>query len=109
MTVTVPATLAWPALPFGEWRETQETLHLWTQVVGKVKLELTPFLNEWWNVAFAMTPRGLTTGLIPSRDGVFAIDFDFVDHTLFIHASDGRTRAMPLIPRSVADFYSEFL
>src|SRR5215218_6319542 len=109
MTVTVPPPEVWPALALSDWRETQETLHLWTQVVGKVKLELTPFLNEWWNVAFAVTPRGLTTGPIPSNDGAFAIDFDFVDHTLFVHASDGRTRAMPLIPRSVADFYGEFL
>ena len=109
MTVTVPATLAWPALPFGAWRETQATLHLWTQVVGKVKLELSPFLNEWWNVAFALTPRGLTTGTIPAGDTMFAVDFDFVDHTLFIRTSDGRTRSMPLIPRSVAAFYAEFL
>jgi hypothetical protein len=78
-------------------------------VVGKVKLELTPFLNEWWNVAFAVTPRGLTTGPIPAGNEAFAVDFDFIDHTLFLHASDGRTRAMPLIPRSVADFYAEFL
>lgn len=109
MTVTVPITETWPALPLEAWRETQETLHLWMQVVGKVKLELSPFWNEWWNVAFAVTPRGLTTGLIPASDGTFAVDFDFVDHTLFVHASDGRTRAMPLIPRSVADFYAEFL
>ncbi len=99
----------WPALPLEEWRETQETLHLWTQVVGKVKLELTPFLNEWWNVAFAITPRGLTTGPIPAGDGAFAADFDFVDHALFVRASDGRTRAIPLIPRTVAAFYAEFL
>ena len=109
MTITVPTTETWPALPLAKWRETQETLHLWTQVVGKVKLELTPFLNEWWNVAFAVTPRGLTTGAIPAGDEAFAVDFDFLDHTLFVHASDGRTRSMPLIPRSVAAFYAEFL
>jgi hypothetical protein len=102
-------TETWPALPLSAWRETQQTLHLWTQIVGKVKLELTPFLNEWWNIAFAVTPRGLTTGTIPAAAGAFAIDFDFVDHTLFVRASDGRTRAMPLIPRSVAGFYAELL
>ncbi|MGH2559716.1 MAG: DUF5996 family protein [Thermomicrobiales bacterium] len=109
MTITAPTTETWPPLPLEAWRETQETLHLWTQVVGKIKLELTPFLNEWWNVAFAVTPRGLTTGAIPAGDKMFAIDFDFVDHTLFVHASDGRTRSLPLIPRSVADFYAELL
>jgi hypothetical protein len=109
MPATIPSTEAWPALPLSAWRETQETLHLWTQVVGKVKLELTPFWNEWWNIAFAVTPRGLTTGTMPTATGTLAVDFDFVDHTLFIHTSDGQTRAMPLIPRPVADFYAEFL
>lgn len=99
----------WPSLPLSDWQGTQETLHLWTQVVGKIKLELTPFLNEFWNVAFALTPRGLTTGPIPNGRGAFAIDFDFVDHTLFIRGSDGHTRSMPLIPRSVASFYTELL
>ena len=99
----------WPALPLNEWRATQETLHLWTQVVGKVKLELTPFINEWWNVAFAVTPRGLTTGPIPVGDGAFSVDFDFVDHALLVRASDGRTRALPLVPRTVAAFYAELL
>ena len=109
MAVMERTTGTLPALPLEEWRETQETLHLWTQVVGKVKLALTPFLNEWWNVAFAITPRGLTTGPIPAGDGVFAVDFDFVDHALFVRASEGRTRAIPLIPRTVADFYAEIL
>jgi hypothetical protein len=109
VAITRPSTETWPALPLEAWRETQETLHLWTQVAGKVKLELSPFWNEWWNVAFSVTPRGLTTGTIPAGLGAFAIDFDFVDHTLFVRASDGRTRAMPLIPRSVAGFYAELL
>lgn len=109
MVLTQPNTETWPQLPLSAWRETQETLHLWTQIVGKIKLELTPFLNHWWNVAFAVTPRGLTTGTIPAGVGAFAIDFDFVDHMLFIHVSDGRTRALPLIARSVADFYAELL
>jgi len=99
---------AWPDLPLGEWRETQETLHRWTQIVGKVKLELTPFLNEWWNVALSVTARGLTSGPIPYGNGAFEIAFDFIDHNLSIQTSDGRTRYLPLIPRSVADFYAEF-
>jgi hypothetical protein len=109
VSITVPAAEIWPALPLEDWRETQKTLHLWTQIVGKVKLALSPFWNEWWNIAFAPTPRGLTTGTMPAGAAVLAIDFDFVDHALFVRVSDGRTRAMPLIPRSVAAFYAELL
>ena len=107
MTVANLKNEFWPALPLGAWRETQATLHLWTQVVGKVKLALSPFLTEWWNVAFSLTPRGLTTGTMPSATGAFAIDFDFIDHQLAINASDGRARKMPLVAKSVADFYRE--
>src|SRR4030088_902483 len=78
----------WPELPWDAWNETCETLHMWTQIVGKVKLELTPFLNEYWQVAFYPTARGLTTGPIPSPDGVFEIEFDFVDHNLIVSTSD---------------------
>lgn len=99
---------AWPALPFDEWADTQATLHRWTQIVGKVKLALTPFLNEWWNVALLVNARGLTTGPIPHRRGAFDIDFDFVTHNLCIRAADGRVKAMPLLPRSVAEFHREF-
>ena len=106
-SATIPET--WPALPLKRWRETQETLHLWTQIAGKIKLALTPFLNEWWNVAFAVAPRGLTTGAMPAGDGAFAIDFDFVDHALFVHLSDGRTESIPLRPRPVAEFYAELM
>lgn len=109
MAITGHNAETWPPLPLTAWRETQETLHLWTQIVGKVKLELTPFLNEWWNVALAVTARGLTTGPIPSLAGTFAIDFDFIDHTLFIHASTGQTESMPLTSRTVADFYVQFM
>jgi hypothetical protein len=77
--------------------------------MGKVMPEPTPFLNEWWKVAFSVTPRGLTTDTIASGDEAFAIDFDFIDYNLFIHTSDGRTKALPLLPRSIADFYAEFL
>jgi len=97
----------WPPLPLAEWRETCDTLQLWTQIVGKIKLELCPFLNEWWEVALHLTPRGLTTLTIPAGDRVFAIDFDFVEHTMAITVSDGQRRTLPLRPRSVADFYRD--
>ena len=82
---------------------------MWAQIVGKVKLELTPFLNEWWNVTFAVTARGLSTGLIPFGQRMFQVDFDFVDHRLTLDVSDGRSRSMPLVARSVAEFYDEFM
>lgn len=104
-----PGHEAWPPLPFQEWQPTQATLHRWMQIVGKVKLEATPFLNEWWNVAFSVTPNGLTSGLIPYRDEAFSVSFDFIHHNLYVHLSDGQMKDMPLIPRSVAGFYKEFL
>ena len=97
----------WPALPYEAWRETCQTLHLWTQIVGKVRMELSPFLNHWWHVALYVTPRGLTTSAIPYHSGSFDVTFDFLEHTLFIHTSEGTTKALPLIPRSVASFYRE--
>jgi Family of unknown function (DUF5996) len=98
----------WPALPYAGWKETLTTLHMWTQIVGKVKLELTPFLNQWWNVTFAVTARGLTTSTIPVGQRIFQVDFDFIDHRLAIHVSDGSSRSLPLVACSVADFYREF-
>jgi hypothetical protein len=103
------ATAAWPPLPWEAWQDTCETLHMWTQVVGKVKLELTPFLNEYWHVALYITARGMATGPIPHGDRAFDVVFDFVDHNVQIRASDGAARALPLRPRSVADFYREFM
>jgi hypothetical protein len=99
----------WPALPYEEWKDTLDTLHMWTQVVGKVKLELVPFLNQWWEVGFTVTARGLTTSTIPFGRRVFQVDFDFLDHRLDIRVSDGGARSIPLLPRSVADFYQEFM
>lgn len=99
----------WPALPLDAWRDTYDTLHMWTQVVGKVKLELCPFLNEWWEVPLQLTARGLTTSTIPFARGAFEIDLDFVDHNLYIRTSDGALKALPLMARSVADFYAEFM
>jgi hypothetical protein len=99
------AEQVWPALPYHEWRDTLDTLHMWTQIVGKLKLELVPFLNDWWQVAFTATARGLTTSTIPFGRGVFQVDFDFIDHRLDIELSDGSSRTIPLLARPVADFY----
>ncbi len=99
----------WPALPYEAWRDTCQTLHLWTQIVGKVRMELSPFLNHWWHVTFYVTPRGLTTSSIPYHGGTFEVTFDFVEHNLSIRTSEGTTKALPLIPRSVAAFYREFM
>jgi len=99
----------WPSLPWEEWKETCDTLHLWTQVIGKVKLALCPPMNELWQVAFHPTPRGLTTGRIPYSEGAFAVSFDFVEHALSVSTSDGPTKVAPLSPRSVAQFYRDFM
>ncbi len=99
----------WPALPYEAWRETCQTLHLWTQIVGKVRMELSPFLNHWWHVTFSVTPRGLTTSAIPYHGSTFEVNFDFIDHQLLIFTSEGTSKMLPLIPRSVAAFYREFM
>jgi hypothetical protein len=99
----------WPVLPYAEWEETCATLHMWTQIVGKVKLALAPFLNEWWQVAFYLTARGLTTGLIPYRERAFEVRFDFINHNLFIETSDGAVKTLSLMPRTVAAFYGDVM
>lgn len=99
----------WPSLPYARWKPTLTTLHMWMQVVGKVKLALTPLLNDWWNITFAVTARGMTTSIIPAGSRVFQVDFDFIDHHLTVNASDGASRRISLAPRSVADFYTEFM
>ena len=99
--------VSWPALPYEAWRDTCQTLHLWTQIVGKVRMELSPFLNHWWHVTLYVTPRGLTTSSIPYHGGTFEVTFDFVEHNLSIRTSEGTTKALPLILRSVAAFYRE--
>lgn len=99
----------WPTLDYAAWRETRDTLHLWTQMAGKVKLALCPFLNQWWEVTLQLTPRGLNSGLIPWRgQESFDIDFDFYDHRVQVRLSDGRTEEVALQPRTVADFYAAF-
>jgi hypothetical protein len=99
----------WPALPLSSWNETYATLHLWTQIVGKVLLRLTPLVNHWWNVPLYVTARGLTTSRIPYGKRAFELCFDFIGHQLVLETSDGLVRALPLEPRSVAEFYQEFM
>lgn len=102
-----PGHQAWPDLPFDEWKETCATLHMWSQIVGKIRLVQSPPLNHSWHVSLYVTARGLTTSLIPDGSRAFEIDFDFIDHRLEIRTSDAMTRSMVLQPRSVADFYQE--
>jgi hypothetical protein len=97
----------WPALDFADWAETHDTLHMCLQVVGKVKLALSPYLNQWWEVAFQLTARGLSTGTIPHHDRTFDVEFDFVAETVAVRVSDGTSREVALRPRPVADFYQD--
>src|SRR3954447_4132586 len=96
----------WPELPIAAWRDTAATLQLWTQIVGKIRLAKSPWLNHSWHVALYVTPRGLTTSPIPDGARTFQIDFDFFDHQLRIATSDGATRQLALQPQSVARFYA---
>jgi hypothetical protein len=100
---------AWPPLPLQDWRETYHNLHMWTQIVGKVRLELTQKTNHWWNVPLYVYARGLTTSPIPYENFVFEIQFNFIDHQLLIVRSDGAHRKLALKPRTVAEFYAEFM
>src|SRR5205809_2937598 len=97
----------WPILRFEEWQDTFATLHMWTQVVGKIRLTQTPLVNHWWNVPLYVSARGLTTSAMPYDDRIFEIEFDFIDHQLLIKCSDGAATELPLRPQSVADFYAE--
>jgi hypothetical protein len=98
-----------PPLPLAEWKDTCATLHMWSQIVGHVRMELTPLVNHWWNVPLYVTSRGLTTSPIPYGERVFEIDFDFVDHRLLVRDSEGVARSLALAPRAVADFYAELM
>lgn len=99
----------WPALPLAQWKDTCATLHMWTQVVGKIRLALTPLINHWWNVPLYVSGRGLTTSLIPYRNRPFELWFDFFDQQLVLQFSDGVRKSLPLAPMSVADFYREVM
>jgi hypothetical protein len=99
----------WPELPLEAWQETYSTLHMWTQIVGKVRLALTPNINHWWGVPLYVNPFGLTTSAIPYGGGNFEVQFDFIHHQLVIRTSSDSILSMALTPRSVADFYREFM
>jgi hypothetical protein len=109
---TLPYSLnqgTWPELPLNAWQDTYATLHMWTQMVGKVRLALSPLVNHWWEVALYVNARGLTTSAIPYGDGIFEVQFDFIEHKLIIQTSWGESKTLALAPRSVADFYAEFM
>src|SRR6476469_6860743 len=95
----------WPALPVNEWQDTYRTLHMWTQIAGKIRMALSPALNHWWHVTLYVNSRGLTTGPIPYPPGVFEIQFDFQKHHLDIFTSEGGSSSRPLQAESVATFY----
>jgi Family of unknown function (DUF5996) len=98
-----------PALPFDSWKDTLATLHMWMQIVGKVRLKLSPLVNHWWNVPFYMTARGMTTSAMPYKQRTIEVQFDFIDHKLTITTSEARVVTMPLAAESVADFYKKFM
>lgn len=99
----------WPALALDSWQDTYATLHMWTQIVGKVRLALTPVVNHWWNVPFYVSARGLTTSRIPYGERSFELWFDFIEHMLVLETSERAVRTLKLAPCSVADFYQEFM
>jgi hypothetical protein len=99
----------WPELPLEAWQNTYATLHMWTQIVGKVRLALSPRINHWWEVALYVNARGLTTSAIPYDGKVFEVQFDFIDHKLIIQTSWGTSKTLALKPQSVAAFYAEFM
>jgi hypothetical protein len=107
--VVLPRTDLWPALPYEAWKDTLATLHMWTQIVGKVRMTLTPPVNHWWHVPLYVCARGLTTGAIPHGVRTFEIDFDFIDHRLVVRTCEGEVRTLELRPRTVAGFYAELM
>ena len=109
MTVRNPTESVWPELAYGAWADTCSTLHLWTQIVGKIRLAKSPWVNHSWHATLYVTARGLTTSPIPDGERQFQIDFDFVDHQLHVLVSNGETRALPLVTMSVAEFYGRLM
>jgi Family of unknown function (DUF5996) len=104
-----PDSDAWPELPLAAWQDTYATLHMWTQIVGKVRLALSPRLNHWWEVPFYVESTGLTTSPIPYAHGIFEVRFDFIQHELTIQTNHSATKTLALAPRSVANFYRDFM
>lgn len=103
------ASTAWPRLRVADWTETRDTLHMWTQIVGKLRLAHAPLVNHWWQVTLYVTPRGLTTSAVPHQAGAFDVEFDFVDHRLRVRSSDGAVGEVALEPKSVARFHGEVM
>jgi len=103
---TNPGPRAWPDLTMSPWEDTRDTLHMWTQIVGKVRLDLMPMINHWWQVPLYVSARGLTTSLMHAGDRGLEIEFDFVEHALDLRTTDGERRQVALEPRSVASFYA---
>src|SRR5262245_52664383 len=99
----------WPSLAFDDWKDTCETLQLWTQVVGKIRLKLAPMVNHWWQVTLYVTATGLTTSAMPYQGRLLQIDFDFLGHRLLLRTSDGAIDSFALAPCAVADFYAEVM
>jgi len=104
-----PRNEIFPPLPLAEWEATKDTLHLWTQIVGKIRLVQTPLTNHFWNVPLYVSARGLTTSAMPYERGVFEIEFDFIEHNLVIKTSAGEIKTIRLEPKTVARFYEELL
>jgi hypothetical protein len=100
---------AWPALPLESWKDTYDTLHMWTQIVGKIALAQAPKVNHSWAVALQLTPRGLSTAMLPHGARAFSLAFDFLDHRLVVTTSDSPVRSLPLRPQPVAEFYREVM
>ena len=98
-----------PALPFDSWKDTLATLHMWSQIVGKVRLKLCPLVNHWWNVPFYITARGMTTSPMPYEQRDIEVQFDFIEHKILIETSEGRVVTMAMAPQSVAEFYKKFM
>jgi len=99
----------WPSLPLAEWQATHDTLHMWTQIVGKTRLALAPKENHWWHVPLYVSARGLSTTAMPYRSGAFEVEFDFIEHRLIVETSEGAIRDIALRPQAVADFYREYM
>ncbi|HLH08139.1 MAG TPA: DUF5996 family protein [Terriglobales bacterium] len=103
------ASLVWPELPLAAWQDTYDTLHMWTQIIGKLRLEFCTHFNHWWEVPLYVNAVGLTTSAVPYGDGIFDAEFDFIAHRLVFRASDGQRKEIALAPKSVAQFYSEVM
>jgi Family of unknown function (DUF5996) len=109
MTDAAVTTFRWPELPYAAWRDTLATLHMWTQIVGKIRLVQSPWLNHSWHVTLYVTPRGLSTGPVPHGQRTFGIDFDFIDHALVVSTCEGDVERLPLVPQDTADFYRDLM